>query len=115
MLNMHSHEMGPRVMGASQLAYPLHVQRVREYQQLIHDALEQAGLRPTPVLPESSRSGLNLDTEFSILTGGLAMTFEQPTTADWTFEQNLQITYKTLETILENGLKEPFAPRGLRK
>jgi hypothetical protein len=114
MLNMHSHEMGPRVMGASQLAYPLHVQRVREYQKLVHDALEKEGLRPTPILPENSRSGINLDTEFTIVTGGLAMTFEQPTTADWTFEENLKITYKTIETILENGLKEPFAPRGVR-
>ena len=115
MLNWHSHQIGPRIMGASQLAYPLHVQRTRQYQQLVHDALDKAGLRPTPVLPENSRSGLNLNTALTFVTGGLALTFEQPTAAGWTFEESLNIFYKTVETFLENGLKEPFAPRGRAK
>ena len=112
MLNMHSHQIGPRVMGAGYLTYPLHVQRTREYQQLVHDVLEKEGLRPTPVLPENSRSGINLNTALTLVTGGLALTFEQPTAAGWTFEEGLKIYYKTIEAFLENGLKEPFAPRG---
>ena len=112
MLNMHSHQIGARVMGAGYLSYPLHVQRTREYQQLVHDALEKAGLRPNEVLPENSRSGINLNTALTLVTGGLALTFEQPTAAGWTFDESLKIYYKTIETFLENGLKEPFAPRG---
>lgn len=114
MLNMHSHEIGARVMGAGYLSYPLHVQRTREYQQLVHDALEKAGLRPNEVLPENSRSGINLNTALTLVTGGLALTFEQPTAAGWTFDESLKIYYKTIETFLENGLNEPFAPRGVR-
>lgn len=112
MLNMHSHEIGPRVMGASYLSYPLNIKRTREYQQLVHDALDKAGLRPTEVLPENSRSGINLNTALTICSGGLAMTFEQPTAAGWSFEESLKIYYMTVETLLENGLKEPFSPRG---
>ncbi len=115
MLNMHSHQIGARVMGAGYLDYPLHVQRTREYQQLVHDALENAGLRPNPVLPENSRSGINLNTAFTIVTGGLALTFEQPTAAGWTFDENLRIYYTTLAAFLENGLKEPFSSRGRAK
>jgi hypothetical protein len=112
MINMHSHEIGPRVMGASYLDYLLHVKRTREYQQLVHDKLEKAGLRPTEVLPENSRSGINLNTALTICSGGLALTFEQPTAVGWSFEESLKIYYKTIETFLENGLKEPFSPRG---
>ena len=112
MINMHSHEIGARVMGASYLDYPLHVARTREYQQLVHDALEKAGLRPNEVLPENSRSGINLNTALTICSGGLALTFEQPTAAGWSFEESLKIYYTTIQAFLENGLKEPFSPRG---
>lgn len=110
-LNMHSHQIGGQVLGASLLAYPLHVGRVHAYKQRVHDALDAAGLRPAPVHPLEQRTGINLNTACVMASGGLAMTFEQSTTADWTFDEALDVHYTTVETFLEWGLREPFSPR----
>jgi len=110
-LNLHSHTIGGQVLGDSLLAYPLHVQRVHAYKQRIHDALEAKGLRPASVHPIEQRSGLNLNTACVMASGGLAVTFEQSATAEWSFDEALEIHYTVVETFLEWGLKEPFSPR----
>jgi hypothetical protein len=114
-LNMHSHGVGGRVLGASMLAYPLHVERVRAYQQRVRDALDAAGLRPADVLPLESRGGLSLTAACAWASGGLAITFEHPAVQEWTFDEMLETFYVTVETCLRWGLEEPFSPRELVK
>ena len=111
MLHLHSHSAGGVVLGASLMAYPLHVQRAHAYKHRVHDALESAGLRPARVHPIEQRGGINLTTACSMASGGLSMTFEQSATAEWTFDEALETFYVMLETYLEWGLREPFSPR----
>jgi len=110
-LHMHSHSAGGQCLGVPLLAYPLHVERAHAYKQRVHDALDAAGLRPAPVHPKTQRGGINLVTACMMASGALSMTFEQSATADWTFDEALETFYVTVETYLEWGLKEPFAPR----
>ncbi|MBN2583902.1 MAG: hypothetical protein JXL80_12615, partial [Planctomycetes bacterium] len=110
-LNMHSHSIGGQILGASLLAYPLHVQRIHTYKQRIHDALDAKGLRPAPVYPIEQRGGIGINTACVMASGGMAVTFEQSAIADWTFEEALEVHYTVIETFLEWGLKEPFSPR----
>lgn len=110
-LHMHSHTIGGQVLGQPLLAYPLHVQRTHAYKQRVHDALAAANLRPAPVHPMTQRSGINLCSASAQASGGLSMTFEQSTTAEWTFDEMLETFYVTLEAYLEWGRKEPFSPR----
>ena len=110
-LHMHSHSIGGQVLGASLLAYPLHVERCHAYKQRVHDALAEAGLRPAPVHPIHQRGGINLTLACTMASGALAITFEQSATADWTFDEALETFYVTVETYLRWGLTEPFSPR----
>ena len=110
-LNMHSHSIGGQILGASLLAYPLHVERIHTYKQRIHDALDAKGLRPGPVHAMHQRGGVNLNTACVIASGGLTVTFEQSAIADWTFEEALEVHYTVVEAFLEWGSTEPFSPR----
>jgi len=110
-LNMHSHGIGGQLLGASLLAYPLHVERVHAYKQRVFDALQAGGLRPAPAHPMIQRCALNIDACCGMASGALAATFEQASTADWTFEEALETFYVTVETFLDWGRKERFSPR----
>ena len=112
-LHLHSHSIGGQVLGASLLAYPLHVQRTHAYKQRVHDALEQARLRPARVYPLEQRGGIGLGTACAMASGGLSLVFEQAATSEWTFDEALETFYVTVETFLQWGLKEPFSPRSL--
>lgn len=114
-LNLHSHGVGGRVLGASLLAYPLHVRRVQAYQQRVHDALDAAGLRPETVLPPEVRGGLSLTNVCSEASGGLSVTFEHPAGEAWSFDEMLETFYVVIETFLRHGREEPFSPRDLVK
>jgi predicted deacylase len=110
-LNLHSHSIAPRSLSPSVCEYPLHTTRILQYAQRFHDDLAAAGLRPEPPLPESNRMGYSLNNAASLASGALALTFEFPTVAEWTFEEMLQIFYVALGTCLRWGATERFAPR----
>ena len=112
-LHLHSHSIGGQVLGASFLAYPLHVVRAHAYKQHVYDALAAAGLRPAPVHPLTQRGGIGLCGACAMASGGLSVTFEQSATAEWSFEEALETFYVALETFLRRGLSEPFSPRAL--
>jgi hypothetical protein len=110
-LHMHSHPIGGQILGETLMAYPLHVERVHQYKQRVFNALSAAGLRPAPVHGYEHRTGINLTTACCMASGGLSPIFEQPTTADWTFEEMLETWYVTVETFLKSGRTERFSPR----
>ena len=110
-LHMHSHPIGGQILGDTLMAYPLHVERVHQYKQRVFDALELAGLRPAPVHSYEHRTGINLTTACCMSSGGLSPIFEQPTTADWTFDEMLETWYVAVETFLKGGMTERFSPR----
>ncbi|GMU94284.1 MAG: hypothetical protein AMXMBFR7_52480 [Planctomycetota bacterium] len=109
-LNMHSHSIAARMLGQTQLCYPLHHSRNVAYQQRTHDALQAAGLRPAPVMAPG-KGALNINTALAMACGGLPLTFEYPTTEPWSFDELLEHTYVVLKCMLEHGLAEPFSPR----
>jgi len=110
-LHMHSHGMGGRILHPSMLGYPLHAERIYAYQPRVHDAVDAAGLRPEAVLGRGGLSGINLVTASSMASGGLSMTYEQPATDGWTFDEVTEEFYVVVETFLQHGLAEPFSPR----
>lgn len=110
-LNLHSHGMAPRSLSPSLLEYPLHATRIVQYAQRFHYDLAAAGLRPEPPLPADNRMGVSLNNACSLASGGLALTFEFPTLADWSFDEMLEIFYVSVGTCLRWGRTERFAPR----
>ena len=111
LINMHSHGMPPRALPPSLCCYPLHAARTASYLQRIADDLDAAGLRPAPVMDPAGRGAIGVNTAVAQISGGLAVTFEHPTIADYSFEEILEIFYVTVECFLRHGLEEPFAPR----
>ncbi|MEX0886008.1 MAG: M14 family zinc carboxypeptidase [Phycisphaeraceae bacterium] len=111
LINMHSHAMPPRALPPSLTCYPLHAVRTASYMQRIHDDLAAADLNPAPVMNPTGRSAIGVNTAIAQISGGLAVTFEHPTTDEFTFEQILEIFYVTVECFLRHGRDEPFAPR----
>lgn len=110
-LHMHSHPIGGQILGETLMAYPLHVERIHQYKQRVFDALTAAGFRPAPVHGYDHRTGINLATACCMASGGLSPVFEQPTTADWTFDEMLETWYTAVETFLKHGMTERFSPR----
>ena len=109
-MNMHSHGMGARMLGQTIMCYPLHHTRTVAYQQRVHDALQEAGLRPAPVM-KPGKGALNINSALAMACGGLPLTFEYPTGDEWSFDELLEHSYVVLRCMLEHGLSEPFAPR----
>jgi len=110
-VHLHSHGVGGRILHPSMLGYPLHAERIYAYQQRVHDAVDAAGLRPEAVLGRGGLSGINLVTASAMASGGLSMTYEQPASDGWTFEEVTEEFYVVLETFLTHGLDERFSPR----
>ena len=110
-VHFHSHSVGGLVLPPPMLSYPFLARRTASYAVRIHDALDQAGLRPSAIHPAEARTGINLITACQIASGGLSLCFEQPAVAEWSFDEMLETFYLVVETLLEWGLEEPFAPR----
>ncbi|MFH1378178.1 MAG: M14 family zinc carboxypeptidase [Planctomycetota bacterium] len=111
LLNCHSHEFPPMLIGASAITYPAHRQRISDYRRRVFDALQAAGLRPKPVEERKPGTALNIDTAAMMASGALTATFEQPAVAGWSFDDVVDTFYTFVETFLEWGIKEPFAQR----
>ena len=110
-LHFHSHSIGGQILPPPVLGYPFIARRTAAYARRVHAELEKSGLRPGPIHNAENRTGINLLTACQIASGGLSVCFEQPAVEEWSFEEMLETFYVVVETFLEHGRTEPFAPR----
>lgn len=112
MLNVHSGGSDPCLLPLTLLNYPSNYERGNELTQVVHYGLHAAGLRKNANSPTASKScGLNLDQMCTFAAGTLAMTYESPYDEPTSYDDCCDMLLKTVELLLEDGLRKPFCDR----
>ena len=110
-LNLHSCESGPFIITPSCFNYQMHIERGIKLGSLTFNANKKRGQTNKKQGGKRPSQTINLNTKVTMLSGALALTFESPVNADNGFDELLEIHYTLLETVLQDGLEAPFAPR----
>ena len=112
-LNLHSCGGLPEVLCPGWFNYPYHCRRGAELADKVHEVFLREGILPhrknPPGIPVDCN--VNFNTAVSMVSGALAITYESTISAP--FEETLEAHYLLVETMLEEGLKEPFSDRKL--
>lgn len=118
-LNAHSCESQPHMIGPSQIDIQRHVDRAADLAERINHRLFEMGLRTTEVGHREPTETINLTTIVNLCSGGFGLTLEcsssydnihQPTIL-YTFDQMIEPVFVSLKIVMEDGLKKPLAER----
>ena len=110
-LNLHSQERESLLCRPGVFNYAENIRRGNLLAEQVHQAFVEAGI--PSLQPAGSSQALNLNTAAVMLSGTQALTYESSACIG-SFDQRLEAHYIMLETVLAEGLKEPFAPRNKR-
>ena len=111
-LNSHSCEGHPHILPPGEIDLPENRKRAEEICNAAHKALYLAGFLPQEIPGKRPLSkAANLNTLFTLASGALGLTFECTVFQNYTFDQLLEQNYVVWQTVLQEGLRQPFTNR----
>ncbi|MBQ7402784.1 MAG: hypothetical protein IJW05_05030 [Lentisphaeria bacterium] len=111
-LNSHSCEGHPHILPPGEMDFPENRERAEGICNAVHRVLYRKGFIPAEIPGKRPLSrAVNLNTLFTLASGALGLTFECTVFQNYSFDQLLEQNYVVWQTVLEEGLLQPFTDR----